>query len=173
MSDPTTPGAGGEWTPAPAPQGPPPAEWGAPAQSGGLGPPPQSTSWGPPPATWQQQPTGQGPYPQPPYPQGPYPQGPYPGPPYGYVPYPGWDPYFSDKSKLAAGLLGIFLGGLGVHKFYLGNTGAGVAYILVFFFGLILLAIPSLIISIVGFIEGIILLASNNARDAHGRLLRS
>lgn len=28
------------------------------------------------------------------------------------------------KSKIAAGLLGIFLGGLGIHKFYLGYTGA-------------------------------------------------
>jgi TM2 domain-containing membrane protein YozV len=26
------------------------------------------------------------------------------------------------KSKIAAGLLGIFLGGFGIHKFYLGYT---------------------------------------------------
>ncbi|MGL5174697.1 MAG: TM2 domain-containing protein, partial [Olsenella sp.] len=30
------------------------------------------------------------------------------------------------KSKIAAGLLAIFLGGLGIHKFYLGFTKAGV-----------------------------------------------
>ena len=34
------------------------------------------------------------------------------------------------KSKLVAGLLGIFLGGLGIHNFYLGYTGKGVAQIL-------------------------------------------
>jgi hypothetical protein len=31
----------------------------------------------------------------------------------------------SPKSKLVAGLLGIFLGGYGVHRFYLGYTGMG------------------------------------------------
>ena len=49
-----------------------------------------------------------------------------PGPQNGYNPnaaYPG-RPL---KSKLAAGLLGIFLGGFGVHSFYLGFAGKGVA----------------------------------------------
>ncbi len=30
------------------------------------------------------------------------------------------------KSKVAAGLLAIFLGTLGIHKFYLGRTGEGI-----------------------------------------------
>ena len=34
------------------------------------------------------------------------------------------------KSKTTAGLLAIFLGGLGFHKFYLGQTGWGILYIL-------------------------------------------
>ena len=34
------------------------------------------------------------------------------------------------KSKIAAGLLGIFLGTFGVHNFYLGNTGKAVAQLL-------------------------------------------
>ncbi|CAN1212370.1 NINE protein [Tumidithrix helvetica PCC 7403] len=34
------------------------------------------------------------------------------------------------KSKTAAILLCWFLGGIGVHKFYLGQTGAGVLYLL-------------------------------------------
>ena len=37
------------------------------------------------------------------------------------------------KSKLVAGLLGILLGGLGIHNFYLGYTGKGVAQILLSF----------------------------------------
>ena len=37
------------------------------------------------------------------------------------------------KSRLKAGLLGIFLGGLGFHNFYLGNTGRGISQIIVTF----------------------------------------
>ena len=36
----------------------------------------------------------------------------------------------SSKSKMAAGLLALFLGGIGVHNFYLGYTGKGIAQIL-------------------------------------------
>lgn len=36
----------------------------------------------------------------------------------------------AQKSRLAAGLLAIFLGGLGVHNFYLGRTGIGVVQLL-------------------------------------------
>lgn len=52
----------------------------------------------------------------------------------------------SDKNKLIAALLAIFLGGLGIHKFYLGQTGWGILY-LVFCWTFI----PAL----VGLIEGI------------------
>jgi TM2 domain-containing membrane protein YozV len=61
------------------------------------------------------------------------------------------------KSKLAAGLLGIFLGGIGIHKFYLGQTGMGVVY-LVFCW--------TFIPAIIGFIEGIVLLSMNDDRFA-------
>lgn len=37
----------------------------------------------------------------------------------------------SDRSKLTAGLLGLFFGSLGVGRFYLGYTGVGVAQIAV------------------------------------------
>ena len=36
----------------------------------------------------------------------------------------------AQKSKIAAGLLGIFLGSFGVHNFYLGYTGKAVAQLL-------------------------------------------
>ena len=36
-----------------------------------------------------------------------------------------------DKSKMAAGLLAIFLGSLGIHKFYLGYTKEAVIMLLV------------------------------------------
>ncbi len=37
---------------------------------------------------------------------------------------------YAGKSKGGAILLAIFLGGLGIHKFYLGKNGAGVLYLL-------------------------------------------
>ncbi len=55
----------------------------------------------------------------------------------------------SRKDKLAAALLAIFLGGLGIHKFYLGMKWWGLFYLLFCWTG-----IPA----IVGFIEGIIYL---------------
>ncbi len=37
---------------------------------------------------------------------------------------------YSDKSKIVAGLLELFVGNLGVGRFYLGHTGIGVAQLL-------------------------------------------
>jgi TM2 domain-containing membrane protein YozV len=34
------------------------------------------------------------------------------------------------KNKTTAALLAFFLGGLGAHKFYLGQTGVGIAYLI-------------------------------------------
>lgn len=65
----------------------------------------------------------------------------------------GINPAWPIKSKIAAGILGIFLGGIGVHKFYLGKVGMGILYLLFCWTG-----IPAL----VGFIEGIIYLCSND-----------
>lgn len=55
----------------------------------------------------------------------------------------------ASKSRVAAGLLGIFLGGIGAHKFYLGDIGLGILYLIFAW-----TAIPALI----GLIEGIIYL---------------
>ena len=76
------------------------------------------------------------------------------------------------KSKLAAGLLGIFLGGLGVHNFYLGNTGKAVAQLLLTLVGWILLGLGPIAAAIWGFVEGIIILCSKPGspwhKDANG-----
>ena len=40
------------------------------------------------------------------------------------------DPAPNGKSRITAALLAIFLGGLGIHKFYLGQNGAGIIYLL-------------------------------------------
>ena len=65
----------------------------------------------------------------------------------------GINPSWPIKNKIAAGLLGIFLGAIGVHKFYMGKIGMGILYLCFCWTG-----IPA----IVGFIEGIIYLCSND-----------
>lgn len=39
---------------------------------------------------------------------------------------------YTYKSKGLAVCLGLFLGGLGLHRFYLGDTGLGILYVLTF-----------------------------------------
>jgi TM2 domain-containing membrane protein YozV len=76
----------------------------------------------------------------------------------GYVP-PGVQP----KSRMAAGILGILLGGFGVHRFYLGYTNIGIIQILVTVF-------TCGLGSIWGLVEGILILVKNEnfLTDANG-----
>ncbi len=67
------------------------------------------------------------------------------------------------KNKLVAMLLALFLGSLGMHKFYLGCTKAGIIMLVIFVFGLILLGIPSMIIGLISFIEAIIYISKSDA----------
>ncbi|MFD3509575.1 NINE protein [Nocardia sp. NPDC058666] len=72
---------------------------------------------------------------------------------------------FSDKQKLMAGLLQIFLGGFGVGRFYLGYTGIGIAQ----------LAITIVSLGCLGWIwpliDGILIL-TGKVPDVEGRPLR-
>lgn len=68
-------------------------------------------------------------------------------------------PAGEQKSKLIAGLLGLFLGGLGIHNFYLGYNGKAIAQIILSLFG---------IGAIWGFIEGILILTGSINKDAKG-----
>jgi TM2 domain-containing membrane protein YozV len=57
------------------------------------------------------------------------------------------------SKKMVAGILGILLGGLGVHKFYLGMTTPGIIMIVLFCTG---------ISGIIGLIEGIMYLTKSD-----------
>lgn len=72
------------------------------------------------------------------------------------------------KSKIAAGLFGIFLGCFGVHNFYLGYTGKAVAQLLISILSCFFLSPVS---AIWGLIEGILILCGNINEDANGNAL--
>lgn len=114
-------------------------------------------------ADYYQQAGGQG-YPQAGYSQSGYYQQGYPQP--GAYPNGNMAPNvagYVPKSRIAAGVLGILLGSLGIHRFYLGYVGIGILQIIVtlFTFG---------IGALWGFIEGIIILCSPRSfpTDARG-----
>ena len=69
------------------------------------------------------------------------------------------------KSKIMAGILGIFLGCYGVHNFYLGYNGKAIAQLLITLLSLFLLSWVS---AIWGLIEGILILTGNIKKDASG-----
>lgn len=117
----------------------------------------------PPPPPPYGQPDGSVPPPPPPY-GAPPPQVPYGayGAPYGVHPVTGI-PY-SDKSKVVAGLLQILVP-FGIGRFYIGDSGIGVAQLLVTIFTCGVGALWPII-------DGIIMLASDS-KDANGLMLRS
>ena len=73
------------------------------------------------------------------------------------------NPFQGPKNKLVAGLLGILLGGLGIHKFYLGYNKEGIIMLVVTLVGgTVTCGIGYGLVSIVGIIEGIIYLTKTD-----------
>ena len=86
----------------------------------------------------------------------------------GYQPQPQQPAYYPQpKSKLAAGLLGIFLGALGVHNFYLGYTGKAVAQLLLTLVGWVLFGLGPVVAWVWGLIESILILCSTHGSNWH------
>ena len=75
---------------------------------------------------------------------------------------------YNPKSKMAAGLLGIFLGSLGVHNFYLGYNNKAVAQLLI---TVLSCGVLSIVSGIWGLIEGIQILTGTINVDADGNPL--
>ena len=113
---------------------------------------------------YQQQPYQQQPYQQQAYQQQPYQQQPYQQQPYQQQYYNPNMAMSQPKSKMAAGLLGLFLGAWGVHNFYLGFTSKAVIQIVV-------TICTCGLGGLWGFIEGIMILAGSINTDANGRPL--
>ena len=82
------------------------------------------------------------------------------------------EPEVGEKSKLVAGLLGIFLGAFGIHNFYLGYTTKAIIQLLLGTVGTIACGIGPIASSIWGLIEGIFILCDNITKDADGKLLK-
>jgi len=61
--------------------------------------------------------------------------------------------YGAPKSRITAGVLALLVGGIGVHKFYLGKIGLGIVYILFCW---------TFIPAIIAFVEGIIYLVQDD-----------
>ncbi|MEJ6020201.1 TM2 domain-containing protein [Corynebacterium sp. H113] len=98
---------------------------------------------------------------------------------YGAPGMPG-GPMMSDKSKIVAALLAFFLGGFGVHNFYLGKTNVAVTQLVLYLIGLAtaFIFIGFFILVPLGiwiFVEFILILMGSGqyAYDGQGRLLQS
>jgi TM2 domain-containing membrane protein YozV len=68
----------------------------------------------------------------------------------------------TDKDRIVAGLLGIFLGSLGIHKFYLGYRNEGLIMLLISIVGgCVTFTLASWVMWVIGLIEGIMYLTKS------------
>lgn len=82
---------------------------------------------------------------------------------------------YAQRSRMAAGLLAIMLGWLGVHNFYLGFTSRAVAQLLISLIGgIFTCGLATLAMVVWAFVEGVMLLSGSPSRmyDGHGVILR-
>lgn len=68
----------------------------------------------------------------------------------------------TENKKMMAGLLAIFVGWLGIHKFVLGYKTEGIIMLVVGVVGWFLCGIPTTIVWIVGVIEGVMYLTKSD-----------
>ncbi len=63
---------------------------------------------------------------------------------------------------MVAGILGILLGWLGIHKFYLGYQKEGIIMLIIGLLGFVLCGIPTGVVSVIGIIEGVLYLTKSD-----------
>ena len=148
-------------------QGYPPGGYGPPpGPPGGYGPPPGPPGYGPPPYQQPPQLPGYGFAPPAHHPGAQY-------APWGFHPQLGL-PY-SDKQKVVAGVLQIFLGKFGIGRFYMGHTNLAVAQLVTCMLGVWVFSWftcgMSVFVLLWPIIDGIVILTSD-ALDGQGRPLR-
>ena len=78
-------------------------------------------------------------------------------------PTPAPAPSSDEKQKIVAGLLAIFLGWLGIHKFYLGYQKEAIIMLCCGVLGFFICGIPTTVVSVIGLIEGILYLTKSDA----------
>jgi TM2 domain-containing membrane protein YozV len=77
----------------------------------------------------------------------------------------------ANKSKLTAGLLALFLGGLGIHRFYLGHNGIGVTQLLLCLAGWLTCGLTTAVVLIWSLIDAILIFTGSISTDAQGHPL--
>jgi TM2 domain-containing membrane protein YozV len=75
------------------------------------------------------------------------------------------------RSRVAAGVLGITLGWLGIHRFYLGYTNIALVQLLLGVLGLLTCFITTVAAAVWGIVEGVMILTGQIDVDADGQAL--
>lgn len=73
-------------------------------------------------------------------------------------------PVIGEKNRMVAGLLALFLGSLGVHKFYLGRTRAGLVMLAAWALGWMLFFVPTLVVWAISTVEAVIYMTRSDAQ---------
>jgi TM2 domain-containing membrane protein YozV len=79
---------------------------------------------------------------------------------------------YEPKQKLVAALLGIFLGWLGVHRFYLGYNTIGAVQLALGLIGFFTCGVTTFAAWVWGIVDGVMILTGSIRTDATGVPLR-
>lgn len=82
------------------------------------------------------------------------------------------NPTVQPKSKIVAVLLGLFLGGIGVHNFYLGYSSKGFIQVCLFLGGIFTFGLTSFAAVIWGLVETILIFVGSIDRDGDDNLIQ-
>lgn len=78
-------------------------------------------------------------------------------------------PGYNQKSRLAAGILAMTLGYLGIHSFYLGNNSRGLTQLLL---SLLTCGVGAIVMAVWGIMDGVKILDGRINTDAYGFYLK-